>query len=105
MSAKPHPISVQAMPDLPKPQGIPDNWIEMSSDTPGGKEYINPNNPNDRVRVMPGNPSSKYPSQQRPYVIDQNGSFRDADGNPIPGATPGRKPEAHIPYQLFKFRR
>jgi hypothetical protein len=68
------------MPDLPKPQGIPDNWIEKSSDTPGGKEYINPNNPNDRVRVMPGNPSSKYPSQQRPYVIDQNGSFRNVDG-------------------------
>ena len=54
---------------------------------------------------MPGNPNSEYPSQQRPYVIDQNGGFRDANGDPIPGATPGRMPEAHIPFELFKFRR
>jgi hypothetical protein len=93
------------MPDLPKPEGIPDNWIEKSTDTSGGKEYINPNNPNDRVRVMPGNPISEYRSQQRAYVIDQNGSFRDLNGNPISGAAPGRSPAAHIPYELFKFRR
>jgi hypothetical protein len=93
------------MPDLPKPEGIPDSWIEKPSDKKGGKEYINPTNRNDRVRVMPGNPSSKHPKQRRPYVIDQNGSFRDVDGNPIGGAAPGRTPEAHIPYALFKFRR
>jgi hypothetical protein len=93
------------MPDLPKPAGIPDDWNERPTGTPGGKQYINPNNPNDRVRVMPGNPSSKYPNQQRAYVIDQNGSFRDVNGNPISGAAPGRTPEAHIPYELFKFQR
>jgi hypothetical protein len=93
------------MPDLPKPEGIPDNWIEKPTIAAGGKEYINPDNPNDRVRVMPGNPNSEYPNQRRPYVIDQNGSFRDMDGNPIPGATPGRTPEAHIPFELFEFRR
>lgn len=93
------------MPDLPKPEGIPDNWIEKPTDIPGGKEYINPDNPNDRVRVMPGNPNSEYPNQQRAYVIDQSGGFRDVNGNPIAGAAPGRTPEVHIPYELFKFRR
>lgn len=93
------------MPDLPKPEGIPDNWIEKPTIAPGGTEYINPDNPNDRVRVMPGNPDSAYPNQRRPYVVDQNGSFRDAAGNPVSGPAPGRMPQAHIPFELFKFRR
>jgi hypothetical protein len=91
--------------DLPKPEGIPDNWIEKPSQKGGGKEYINPENPNDRVRVMPGDPSSPNESQRRPYVTDQNGGFRDVNGNPIPGARPGHTREAHIPYDRFKFRR
>lgn len=68
-------------------------------------EYVNPDDPNDRVRVMPGNPNSQYPHQRRPYVIDQNGSFRDVNGNPIGGPRPGHTPEAHIPYTDFTFRR
>ena len=90
---------------LPKPDGIPDNWIERDTDTHGGREYINPDNPNDRVRVMPGDPHSLYPSQRQSYVIDQNGGYRDVNGNLIPGSAPGRGPEAHIPYELFRFRR
>ena len=90
---------------LPKPDGIPDNWIERDTDTHGGRAYINPDNPNDRIRVMPGNPNSPYPSQRRPYVIDQNGGYRDVNGNPIPGSAPGRGPRAHIPHELFRFRR
>jgi hypothetical protein len=90
---------------LPRPTGIPDDWIEKPTDTSGGTEYINPDNPKDRVRVMPGNPSSQYPSQQKPYVIDQDGSYRDVNGNPIPGSAPSRTAEAHIPYERFKFRR
>jgi hypothetical protein len=93
------------MPDLPKPQGIPDNWIEKPTIAPGGPEYINPDNPNERVRVMPGNPNSGHPNQGRPYVIDQIGNFRDVDGNPIPGPARGRTVQAHIPFELFKFRR
>jgi hypothetical protein len=93
------------MPDLPKPEGIPDNWIEKPTVVTGGIEYINPDNPNDRVRVMPGNPNSRYANQRQPYVIDQNGSFRDVEGNTIPGAAPGRTPQAHIPFELFRFRR
>jgi hypothetical protein len=90
---------------LPKPEGIPDNWIEKPTDKRGGKEYVNPNNSNDRVRVMPGDPDSPHPIQQSPYVIDQNGGYRDISGNPIPGPRPGTTAAAHIPYDLFKFRR
>jgi hypothetical protein len=52
----------------PKPAGIPDNWIERPTDKNGGTEWVNPDNPNDRARVMPGNPDSPYPHQQGPYV-------------------------------------
>ena len=54
---------------------------------------------------MPGDPSSQYQNQQKPYVIDQNGGYRDVNGNPIPGSAPARTLEAHIPYERFKFRR
>jgi hypothetical protein len=90
---------------LPKPAGIPDNWVEKPTRIEGGMEYINPSNPNDRVRVMPGDPGSRYVSQRRPYVIDQNGSYRDVNGSPILGPAPARTPEAHIPYERFRFRR
>ncbi|HTT81317.1 MAG TPA: hypothetical protein VMF86_16720 [Stellaceae bacterium] len=90
---------------LPKPEGIPDNWIQRPTRTGGGMEYVNPRNPNDRVRVMPGNPNSRYANQRRPYVVDQCGGYRDVNGNPVRGRSPGRAPEAHIPYQSFTFRR
>jgi hypothetical protein len=93
------------MPDLPKPEGIPDNWIEKPTRKLGGMEYINPDNPNDRVRVMPGDPSSPNPSQRQPYVVDQNGGFRDVDGNRISGRKPRVTSAAHIPYDAFRFRR
>ena len=91
--------------DLPKPAGIPDNWIQKPTRVPGGREYINPSNPNDRVRVMPGDPNSPNPQQREPYVVDQNGGFRDVNGALIPGPRPGRAAAAHIPYDLFRFQR
>jgi len=93
------------MPALPKPHGIPDNWIERPTRRAGGREYINPDNPNDRVRIMPGDPNSPNPSQRRSYVVDQHGGFRDAQGNRISGPNPGAMPQAHIPYEQFRFRR
>ena len=88
-----------------RPEGIPDDWIVTPTKGEGGTEYINPQNANDRVRVMPGNPESGLPAQQKPYVKDQNGGFRDVNGGPIRGSNPGDSPEAHIPYNQFKFRR
>lgn len=43
--------------------------------------------------------------RSRGYVIDQNGGYRDKDGNPIGGANPGKSPDAHIPYEDFVFKR
>ncbi len=69
-------------------------------------EYINPENPNDRVRVMPGNPNSPHLSQQQPYVKDQTwGRFVDKEGKPIEGEDPGHSPKAHIPYPDYTHRR
>jgi hypothetical protein len=97
------PDSCAGNPD--KPEGVLDDWIEKPSAKGGGTEWVNPENPNDRVRVMPGNPDSPNPSQKGPYVVDQNGGFRDVNGDPIGGPNPGKTPEAHIPYDDFKFRR
>jgi len=90
---------------IERPPGIPDNWVTRPTNKNGGMQYINPDNPNDRVRVMPGNPDSPNPWQQNPYVVDQNGSFLDVNGNAIGGTNPGGSQEAHIPYQNYKFRR
>jgi hypothetical protein len=90
---------------LPKPAGIPDNWIEKPARKTGGMIYINPDNRNDLVRIMPGDPKSRYPWQRVSYVIDQNGGYRDVNGNLIRSRNPGRTPEAHIPYDRFRFRR
>ncbi len=91
---------------LPKPPSIPGHWTAKPSSKNGGTNYVNPTNTNDRVRVMPGTPSSPRPESQRPYVVHQrNGRFVDKHGQPIGGANPGQTPEAHIPYEEFIFRR
>jgi len=54
---------------------------------------------------MPGDPTSPYPWQQGPYVVDQKGGFRDVNGDVIRGANPGNTPDAHIPYGDFVFKR
>jgi RHS repeat-associated protein len=84
-----------------KPSGIPVNWASKSSKKGGGIQYINPENAHDRIRVMPGNPQSSNPAQQRPYVIRQiNGKFTDKNGNLVPAYSP----EAHIPLDEFRFK-
>jgi hypothetical protein len=92
-------------PVLPKPPGIPDNWVIKPARKEGGTIYINPDNSNELVRVMPGDPNSRFPWRCTPYVVDQNGGYRDVNGNPIGGGNPGRTAEAHIPYDDFRFRR
>lgn len=85
---------------LARPRGVPDNWVVTGTKKGGGTQYINPKNPHDRVRVMPGNPNSPNPAQQNPYVKRQiDGKFYDASGNVVPGDSP----EAHIPLEKFEF--
>ncbi|MBS0224341.1 MAG: hypothetical protein JSR91_26775 [Proteobacteria bacterium] len=93
-------------PALPKPKGIPDEWIAKPSKKQGGMRYFNPKNAHDQVRVMPGNPKSPNPFQQRPYIVDRNnGRVMDRNGQPIEGANPEKSPDAHIPYEDYTFRR
>jgi hypothetical protein len=91
---------------LERALGIPKDWRVIMSDKGGGVTYINPNNPNDRIRVMPGNPDGQYPHQRRPYVVGQSwGAYVNRDGRPLGGADPRRHPDAHIPYDAYVFWR
>jgi hypothetical protein len=81
------------------PYGIPANWTSQPSKKNGGMEYIDPNNPGNRVRVMPANPNSQFPSQQVPYVRHQrNGQPLDSNGNPNDDPA-----ENHIPSDQYRY--
>jgi len=54
---------------------------------------------------MPADPDSPNLHQRVPYIVDQNGGFMDVNGQPIGGADPKLKPEAHIPGSDFIFKR
>jgi hypothetical protein len=63
--------------------------------------YINPENPHDQVRIMPGEPNSPHPAQQTPYVKRmKDGSAYDAAGRRVDP----RSPAAHIPLREFRFK-
>ncbi len=86
---------------FPRPEGIPDNFLVMVSNTGAGMVYVHPTNAHIRVRVMPGKPHSPNPSQQKPYVVQQkSGQAFDKHGNLIQL----EKPEAHIPLEEFVYR-
>ena len=73
---------------------IPAHWPEIPSKKGGGVIYVNPDNPHDRIRVMPGNPKSPNPAQRRPYKkVQINGKCYDQDGKQVPCDSE----EAHIP--------
>jgi RHS repeat-associated protein len=83
---------------LPRPNGVPPNWVVRPSKVGGGKRFINPNNPHNAVRIMPGNPSSPYSNSQSPYVRwTQNGQSQNAQGQTVPHNTPA----AHIPLSIW----
>ncbi len=89
-----------------KPPGIPDGWREEPTKGDGGRQWVNPDNPGDRVRVMPGNPDSPNPSQREPYVRDvRNGNqWLDVNGNRIEGKNGRNSPDTHIPARDYVFR-
>ena len=83
-----------------RPQGVPSNWIQQSTRGDGGRLYVNPLNPHDRIRSMPGNPFSPNVGQQNPYIVRQlNGKYLDRFGNSVPK----KSLESHIPYDDFTF--
>jgi len=55
--------------ELPRPLGIPDNFLVSISKEGGGLIYSHPTIPNLTIRVMPAKPFSEHLSQQRHYCI------------------------------------
>ena len=87
--------------NVARPEGIPEEWLAKPTKKPGGIEYVDPINPGNSVRVMPGRSDSPYPNSQAPYVRWQrNGQPLDMQGNVLPT---GNTSDAHIPVQNFRF--
>jgi uncharacterized protein RhaS with RHS repeats len=87
------------------PKGIPEGWRIKGTREAGGVKYYNPRNRNENVRVMQGNPSSRFPHSQAPYARQQNaaGTYLRRDGTPSPLPRGGVKdPDAHIPLDQFE---
>jgi uncharacterized membrane protein len=84
-----------------RPAGVPEHWRIRPTKGEGGVKYIDPRNPHNCVRVMPGDPQSPYPNSQRPYVRWlRNGQSLDKYGNIVPK----NSPDAHIPLSDFVYR-
>lgn len=67
----------------------------------GGMKYIHSVNNQFQVRVMPGNPGSKWPSQRKPYVIHKtDGGWLDKNGKIY---FSDQCPEIHIPLNEYDF--
>jgi hypothetical protein len=94
-------IHETGIPTFPRPEGIPQNFLVNISEKGAGIEYVHPTNNHIFVRVMPGQPHSQFPTQQKPYVVQiKNGQAFDKLGNRI---SP-KAPEAHIPLEEFIYR-
>ena len=76
-----------------KPEGIPENFrIKLSNDG-GGMKYVHPEHTHESIRMMPGNPHSSNPCQQKPYIIHiRGGKALNKWGNKVLSDTS----EAHI---------
>jgi len=88
------------IPTFPRPKGMPEGYRVKLSNNGAGMKYVHPNNEQTYVRVMPGKPHSKYPHQQKPYVVQmKDGKTIDKLGNVVLRDSP----EAHIPLEEFIF--
>ena len=80
-----------------RPPKVPKSW-KATSAKKGGVKYSNPKNPHDNIRVMQGNPRSKFQNSKQPYVrVQENGHSVDIHGNTVPS----NSAEAHIPLDSF----
>jgi hypothetical protein len=96
-------------------KNVPKGWERRGAEKGRGIQWINPDNKQNRVRYMAGNPSSPHANQRRPYVVvrDKGGRTLRSDGsltpawrNPKTGKVhpPGNKyhPDGHQPVKDFK---
>jgi tetratricopeptide (TPR) repeat protein len=90
------------IPTFPRPDGLPQDCLITVSDKGAGMKYMDPSNKHTYTRVMPGQPHSSFPYQQKPYVNQRvNGKSLDKHGNIVPNDAP----EAHVPLEEFIYRR
>lgn len=83
-----------------RPKGVPGDWVAKPSKTGGGTRFVDPSNPHNSLRVMPGNPDSPFPNSQSPHVrVTRNGQAIDNAGNVVPK----NSPDAHIPLGTSSF--
>jgi hypothetical protein len=83
-----------------RPPNVPSDWLMRPSKGPGGVRYMDPNNPHNSVRVMPGDVTEPHPNSQRPYVRwIRNGKSLDKNGEVVPK----NSQEAHIPLETFRY--
>lgn len=81
-----------------RPKGVPVTWIAQPTRSGGGTRFVDPSNPHNSVRVMPGNPNSPFPNSQRPYVRHiRDGNSLDIEGKVVSKTSP----DAHIPLEEF----
>ncbi|MEM6807540.1 MAG: hypothetical protein AAF696_39445 [Bacteroidota bacterium] len=93
-------IHKTGIPTFPRPKGIPENYRVKLSNNSAGMKYVHPSNEQTYVRIMPGKIHSKYPHQQRPYVVQmKDGETLDNFGKVVHRSSP----EAHIPFEEFIF--
>jgi RHS repeat-associated protein len=84
-----------------RPAGVPGNWVGRPAENGLGTQFTDPTNPHNWVRVMAGNPASRFPNSQSPYVRWQaNGQALDVNGNEL---STRKSPDAHIPIPDFRF--
>jgi hypothetical protein len=89
-----------------KDKNIPDDWpskvtkVKPAEEKFQGLDFSHPENPEVRVRVMPGHSNTPFPTSQEPYVVQRVGDKAiDRLGNAVkPNAS-----EAHIPLKEYQF--
>ncbi len=94
-------IHQAGIPTFPRPPGIPENFRIQLSKRGAGIKYVDPENPGNNIRVMPGKPHSPWEHQQKPYVVEYiNGQPIDAAGNMVLDSAP----EAHVPLEKYTYK-
>jgi RHS repeat-associated protein len=87
--------------------GIPSDWIQESSDFGNGVRFHDPENYDNYIRVMPGDPSSEFTTRRQPYIVRRLGPYILDKNNIIiqvpKGKSPQKTEEGHIPIDDFQF--
>jgi hypothetical protein len=84
-----------------KQSGVPSNWTETVKTKTGVVTYTSPTSKSTQVRIMPGNPTSPYPTSRMPYVrATVHGDSLDKNGKVVPAASSA----SHIPIGEFNFQ-